>query len=517
MKTYLLKSGWIIGLISLFLTACGPPAETTESGDSAAAAPKLIPVEVGLVKTGNMASTFSYTGDLQPTSELGLVSVVSGVVEEVFVEVGDRVRTGDPILQVVDTTFRAQVKQARSGLTQAQINLNRMRNGPRDEQVSMAEAGLMVAQANLSKLAGGPREEQVQLAETAVQAAQAQLNSILTVTEDERTLAASNLAQAEAALRLAQAEYDKIKWAGQVGQLPQSLQLQQATIAYETALASYNRQVNPDQSDLAPLQAGIRQAELGLEIAQTPFVTEDFMLAEAGVKQAEAQLSLAMSPFQPEDFAQAEAGIQQAEAAVALAQFQLDNSILRAPFDGIVSEVHASTGAIASPQSPAITLITSDLEIQVEVPEKQISNIYVSQPAAIRVSAYPGEDFPALITTVSPAADTTSHTFPVTVTPDDQASKLLAGMFADVTVLVDEKVGVVLVPRAAIATINEQSFVFVVSDDEQTVTRQPVTLGLSDARQIEITSGINAGDTIVISGLSSLSDGSAIEIVARSE
>lgn len=516
MKKYRLKFSLLALTISLLVTGCGQE-NATEAGGETGASPKAIPIEVGLIKTGNIAATFSYTGDLEPTTELPLVSVVSGVVEEVFVEVGDRVRAGDPILQVQDTTFRAQVKQARSGLTQAQINLNRMRNGPRAEQVSMAEAGLMVAQANLSKLAGGPREEQVQIAETAVQAAQAQLNSILVVTEDERTLAASSLAQAEAALRLAQAEYDKIKWAGQVGQLPQALQLQQATIAYETALAAYNRQVNPDQSDLAPLQAGIRQAQLGLEIAQDPFVAEDFMLAEAGVKQAEAQLSMAMEPFQDEDFAQAEAGISQAEALVALAQFQLDNAILRAPFDGIVSEVNASTGSVASPQSPAITLITEALEIQVEVPESQISNMYVSQPAAIRVAAYPNVDFPALVTAISPAADTTSHTFPVIITPSDEEGKLMAGMFADVTVLVEEKVGVILVPRAAVATIGNETYVYTVAGDEKTVTLQPVTLGLSDARRVEITSGVNAGQTIAISGLSGLSDGSIIEIVARAE
>ncbi|MEM7030619.1 MAG: efflux RND transporter periplasmic adaptor subunit [Chloroflexota bacterium] len=517
MKLNLLKLSMFLIAISLFVTGCSQPDTSDGASDSVESAVRNVPVEVGPVKTGNIAATFSYTGDLRPTQELVLVSVVSGVIEEVFVEVGDRVRTGDPILQVVDTTFQAQVKQAKSGLTQAQINLNKMRNGPRAEQVAMAEAGLYVAQANLSKLASGPRTEQVQIAAAALDGAQAQLDSILTVTEDERTLAVSNLAQAEAALRLAQAEYDKVKWAGQVGQLPQTLQLQQATIAYETALAAYNRQVNPDQSDIAPLQAGIRQAELGLALAQSPFVGEDFMLAEAGVKQAEAQLDLTMNPFTEEDFALAELGIQQAEAAVALAQFQLDNSILRAPFDGVVSEVHASLGGIASPQSPAITLISEELEVQVEVPEKQVSSVYLSQPASIRVSAYPREDFPALVTIVAPAADTTSHTFPTVVTPEDEGGKLMAGMFANVTVLVDEKVGVVLVPRSAVATVGDETFVYLVSDDEKTVSLAPVTTGLSDADRYEIVSGLNPGQSIVLSGLSALGDGARIEIVARSE
>lgn len=247
---------------------------------------------------------------------------------------------------------------------------------------------------------------------------------------------------------------------------------------------------------------------------------EDFALAQAGVLQAHAQLEMTMNPFTEEDLAQAEVGIEQAEAAVALAQFQLDNSILRAPFEGLVSEIHATTGSIASPQSPAITLIGTDLEVQVEVPEGQIAGLYTGQPAALKVAAYPGQDFPALVTTIAPAADTTSHTFPVTIRPADPADdkgKLMAGMFAEITLLVEEKVGVILVPRSAVTFLGGQDVVYVLSEDEQTVLMRPVTLGLSDTNRIEIISGLSAGETIVTAGLSNLNDGASIEITARTE
>jgi RND family efflux transporter MFP subunit len=375
----------------------------------------------------------------------------------------------------------------------------------------------MIAQANMIKLENGPRPEQIALADTAVEGAEAQLNSILTVTEDERTLAASQLAQAEAALRLAQAEYDKIKWAGQVELTPQALQLQQATIVYETAKAGYDRQVSPDESDLAALRAGIRQAELSRQLTADPFTNEDFSLAQAGVLQAQAQLALAKNPFTAEDVAQAEAGVRQAEAVVALAQYQVDNSILRAPFDGMVAEVYATTGSIASPQSPAIKLISSNMEIVIQVPEAQVANVFEDQPAALKVSPYPSEDFPALVDTVAPSADSTSHTFPVTIIPADGAGKLRAGMFAEITLLLEEKTNVVLIPRTAMTLIGEQEVVYVVSEDGQTVTQRPVTTGLSTVDQIEIVEGLSAGETIVTAGLSNLSDGARIEIVARTE
>ena len=505
----------LIAGVALIIYGCAPAAAPEEGQTNAAS--RVVPVEVARVETGNIASVFEYTGDLKPEQSLTLVSLVSGAVEEVFVEVGDHVRTGDPILRVEDTTFRAQFKQAQSGLAQAQINKARMENGPRDEQVAMAEAGLMVAQANLSKLQKGPRDEQIAIAEAARDGAQAQLEGVLTVNDDERTLAASQLAQAEAGLRLAQAEYDKIKWAGQVGVTPQALQLQQATIAYETALAAYNRQVNPTDLDVAPLAAGVRQAELSLELTRNPFVSEDFALAEAGVQQARAQLDMTKNPFTEEDLAQAEAGIQQAEAAVAMAQFQLDNSILRAPFDGIVSEVFATTGSVASPQSPAITLISENLEVQVQIPESQYVDVFSGQPAAIKVTAYPGQDFPSLVKTVAPAANAGSRTFPATIIPLDDDKQLRSGMFAEITILDEERSNVILVPRSAIAVVGGQNVVYVLSEDETTALMRPVTLGLSDAERVEVVEGLSVGETIVTAGLSNLSDGANVEVTSRTE
>jgi cell division protein FtsI/penicillin-binding protein 2 len=78
----------------------------------------------------------------------------------------------------------------------------------------------------------GARPEQIAAAEAAVQFTRNAVSDLTNISDEERTTAVAALAQAEAALRLAQSEYDKIAWAGQVGMMPQALQLEQATIAY---------------------------------------------------------------------------------------------------------------------------------------------------------------------------------------------------------------------------------------------------------------------------------------------
>ena len=464
MQQNLWKTLIFILLPAALLAGCSsisPDAETQAAKEDRPPAP----VEVTYAETGNIAATLNYAGDLHPTQELMLVSIVSGAVEDVMVETGDKVRAGDPVLQVEDTTYKAQLKQA--------------------------EAGLSAAQANLMKMQKGPREEQIEMARAALEAAQAQLRGVTTLTGDEATVAAANLAQAEAVLRLAQYEYDKIKWAGQVGQTPQALQLQQATIAYQTAKSGYNLQAHPDESILAQLRAGIKQAEMNLQLAEDPFTEEDFALVRASVAQA--------------------------EGAVALAQYQVDNAVLRAPFDGVVSEVFVTVGSVASPQSPAIKLISSELEVIANAPENQVIQLYKNQPAALKISAFPGEDFPALVTSIAPAADAASRTFSVKIQAQDKEHKLRAGMFADVSILLEEKVGVVLIPKSALTEVAGQSGVYALAADEKSVSFRPVSVGLSDDDRVEITSGLAPGELIVMAGLSNLSDGARVQVTARTE
>ncbi len=453
-----------IALLAIVISGCN-------AAQAAPAAQVTVPdvppvaVEVANVSTGNIANILNYTGDLEPETSLSLVSIVSGAIEEVMVKAGDEVRAGDPILRIEDTTYRAQLKQAEAGLTVAQANLQKMLNGPRQEQIEMARVGL--------------------------EAAQAQMEGVTTLTDDERTIAAAQLAQAEAALRLAQAQYDKIKWAGQASMTPQALQLEQATIAYQTAKAAYDMQENPDSTTLAQLRAAVRQAELNLKLAEDPFTDEDYALARASVSQA--------------------------EGVVALAQYQVDNVILRAPFDGVIAEVYATVGAVGGPQLPAVKLISKDLKVKIEIPENQISQVYEAQPAALKVAAYPGEDFPGFVESIAPAADTTSHTFSADVGVQNEGGKLRAGMFATVAILLDEHANVILIPRSAVVDVDGQPAVYVVSADEQTVMLRPVKTGLVDDGNIEITDGLSVGETIVTAGLNNLSDGAKITITARQQ
>jgi HlyD family secretion protein len=454
----------ILGLMIL-TTACNNSNPPAEGVAQAAPSEEIIetgsPVEVDTVETGNIALVYSYAGNLQAKDQVNIIPAASGRIESVLVDVGDEISKDDPIATIERDRYIEQVRQAQAALTTAKLNVAKMELGSRPEEIAAAQA--------------------------AVQLARAALNDTSTIDDNERTTAAAALAQAEAALKLAQSEYDKIAWAGNVGQMPQALALQQATIGYETALSAYELQTNPSDSQLAPLMAQLTQAELALALTKQPFREIDFQMARVGIEQA--------------------------ESALTLANLQLDDTTITAPFDGVVAELYITEGSMAGPQSPVILQISNEVEVSIEVEESRIGQVYQGQSASLQVSAYPGQEFPAAVTSISPIADQDTRTFTVKIRPVNGDNELRSGMYANAQLLIDEKQDTLLIPRDALTTINDQPVVYVVDGDQ--VAQRDVTIGLSNDDQIEILSGLTAGDSIVVSGQANLVDGAKIEVVNK--
>ena len=447
--------------ISLLITGCGTSSEAAQAAEVEPTPEPIIPVEVAAVEAGDIAQVFNYTGNLEAKDELKIMPGAAGRVEAVLVEVGDHVNVGDPLATLERDVYILQLRQAQAALTSAKLQLAKMEMGSRPEQIAVAEA--------------------------AVQLARAALDDVATVSDDERTTAAAALASAQAGLRQAQAEYDKIAWAGNVGQMPQALGLEQATTGYEAALAGYNLQTNPSDAQLAPLMAQVVQAELALTMAKEPFL--------------------------PIDYEMVRVGIEQAEAAVEMANLQLDEATIEAPFDGIIAELYITEGSSVGPGAPVALEVSDVVEMPVGIEEARIGQIQTGQSAALRVEAYPGQDFPAQVSSISPIADKDSHTFKVTITPIDENRQLRSGMFANLSVLVDEKQDTLLVSVDAVTEVDGQSAVYVVKDN--IVELRPVEVGLTNDGQVEILSGVEEGELVVTAGQGNLTDGTKVETVNR--
>jgi RND family efflux transporter MFP subunit len=218
-----------------------------------------------------------------------------------------------------------------------------------------------------------------------------------------------------------------------------------------------------------------------------------------------------VQPYRQIDFAQAKVSIKQAEAGLEAAKLQLAETSIYAPFDGTISRLNITEGSRVGQQGPVAHLISNELEATIGVQESAIGQVETGQNASLRVTAFPGQDFPAVVNSVSPTANPDSRTFSVKVTPTEGQELLRSGMFADVSVLAQENKNTILAPREAIVQ-KDQPTVFVVKDDN-TVEERTVTTGLYDQNRVEILQGLQPGDVVVIAGQPNLQNGNKAEVV----
>jgi HlyD family secretion protein len=333
-----------------------------------------------------LSEVVSAEGFVVPDREVDLAFQAGGQVAEVLVSEGDAVQAEQVLSRLDSTDQQMAVAQAKSGVAQAEAG------------VGQAKAALASAQAQLAQVKAGPTAEAVAQAEAGVQTAQARLNQLVAGARPEDIQsAAANLLKVQAALRQAQAAYDEIAWAGDVGDKPQAIALEQATLDSEAAKAQYERLVNgPTAEEIAVARAGITEAEAALATVKAGPTREQIAVAEAGVAQAEAGV------------AEAEAALAAAQAALETAQAALDNFELVASFPGTVARVNVEVGQFLAPGAPAITLgDASTWYVETDdLSEVDVVQVAVGQPVKVTVDALPDQEFQGIVTEIAPRSET---------------------------------------------------------------------------------------------------------------
>jgi len=217
----------------------------------------------------------------------------------------------------------------------------------------------------------------------------------------------------------------------------------------------------------------------------------------------------------------AEARQQSAAAKVKALESQREECFIRSPFDGMVTEKAAEVGEIVAPISiggsmargSIVTIADwASLQAEVDVAESQLARVKPGQRAAITVDAIPGKVFPGKVRRILPRADRSKATVKVRVdflARDQQA--VLPEMGVRVRFLSDDaphglETGAVrdtiVVPKAAVLSGQNGSFVWVVNSDE--AHRRRVEIGTNSDQHVEITRGVNPGDKVVVRGAQQL-------------
>lgn len=323
-----------------------------------------------------------YNGEIAAEHQVVVVAETAGMILSLPLDIGDVIVEGQQLAQIDTTLLEAQKEQALAGLAAAQAQLDLIQVEAVPEDIAAAEAAVTAASAAYQRALAG-------------------------ATEEDRRLALAQLKQAEAAVTVAQAGYNQVKGNPAIGALPQSLQLQQATIGLEAAQAQYDKVLKGTTQDvISGAYAQLAQARAALQRLQDGAKDEQIRAVEAQVRQA--------------------------EMALYLAQLQISKATVKAPVDGIVSRVNSAEGAMAGPGTPLVTLLSREVKITIDVEETRLHQVQVGLPAQIRVDAYPDLIFTGEIAIIAPELDAATRTVAVTIRPTEETDLLAPGMFATV-------------------------------------------------------------------------------------
>lgn len=413
------------------------------------------------VQRENLAVKIEASGTVEPIQSVNISPENPGTLVKLMVEQGDRVRQGQVLAVMKNNAIQAQGVQAQANLQEA-------------------IAAISQTQTNITGEIG---QAQARLAQTEAQLKEAQ----------ERI--PRDIAQAEAAVASAESRY---ALAGERVRRYRYL-VQEGAEAQDRLDETINEYRNAE--------AGLFEARQRLTQLQNTARPE---IERLGAAVGEAQIALQQRQRSAEaEMARLQAAAEAQKANLEGVKVQYQDSIIKAPFDGIVTQKYATEGAFVTPTTSAsstasatsssILALARGLKIVAKVPEVDVGQLQRGQPVKIVADAYPDRVFQGRIERIAPEAiiEDNVTSFEVTIGLVTGQDQLRSKMNVDVTFLGNQISNALVVPTVAIVTEEGETGVLV-PDQNNDPEFKPVTIGLSVDDQTQILSGITPGERVFI-------------------
>ena len=411
-------------------------------------------VSVARPVRANITESIASSGRVRGVTETLAGAQAAGVVERLFVREGDRVAAGQRLAVLKNDVAEARAAQAEAALTTAQATLVQVSRGVLPSELEAAAAQVEQARAQLAQ-----QQSSLAQAEQSVVQAKAQLAQH----QAEGELADRQLERAERLLErglIARAEHDEA--------VTRSRVVKQQIAAQEQAVAVAETVVRAFRGGVAA--------------------------AEANVGVQEARLRTLQVGARPEDVEIARQRVREAERALAVARRQAQEAVVVAPFGGVVTAINAEAGQTVGSQG-VLQLISTAMEIRVEVDETNLADLALGQAAVVSSGAFPGSTFAGSVQEIAAAVDQMRGTVTVTVAPIKPPAWLRPGQTVNVNIVTNPAAQRLLVPAAALRRVGDRIVVLVVQDDravEKVVQTRPPT---KDG--VPVVAGLDAADRVI--------------------
>jgi HlyD family secretion protein len=274
----------------------------------------------------------------------------------------------------------------------------------------------------------------------------------------------------------------------------------------------------------ADVNAALAQAKANLELNQAQKVDAERSLERAnklfvGKLISQAELDAAQMRYD-----QVVAGIAVSKAGLNAAEVQVENTLIRAPFDGTILTKNADVGEVVSPFSAGATsrvaVVTiadmTSLEVEADVSESNIEKITFKQPCEITLDAYPEQRYRGYVNKIVPTADRSKATVMTKIRFVDKDNRVLPEMSAKVNFLsapitdIAQAQPKLTVAASAVTNRNGKNVVFLFTGNE--VSEVPVELGEKMGSMFEIKSGLSSGDKVAVKPSEALRSGTKVKL-----
>ena len=248
------------------------------------------------------------------------------------------------------------------------------------------------------------------------------------------------------------------------------------------------------QRDLDSAKAALVQAQGAYETAEKHLNAVKTINQKAAIQQAQGQLSSAQGKY---NGAKAEVGY----------------SEIRSPINGVVAERPLFAGETATAGTPLVTVMdTSTLIAKAHIAQSQAQELKLGGPATITA---PGVDkpVPATLSMISPALDPGSTTVEIWLKIDNRKATLRAGTPVHAAIIGRSAARALMIPANAVQTAPDGSKFVMVVGSNGTAQKKPVTLGIGNSEDVQVTSGLTAADNVITVGAYALDPGTKVQIV----
>ncbi|NET02641.1 MAG: efflux RND transporter periplasmic adaptor subunit [Sphaerospermopsis sp. SIO1G2] len=407
-------------------------------------------------------------GEVRPIQSVNVSPKNPGLLAELNVEQGEKVEKGEIIARMDNSDIKMRILQYEANLKQAQAQLAEIEAGSRVEDIAQGRARLAQSQAQLAIIKAGNRSQEIDQAQASVDSAKAQL------------------------------------------ELTQTRLKRYQTLAKEGAVS----QDSLDQyiSENKRAKASLSEAQRRLSLQKAGNRNEEIRRQEAVVAQEREALRKLKNGNRPEQIAQLRAAVAAAKAQLKQQQILLNDTIIRAPFAGIIAQKYAEIGAFVTPTTAAstntsatsssIVSLESGLEVIAKVPETDIGRIKQGQEVEIVADAFPDRVFKGRVRLISPNAieEEGVTLFQVRIAIDSGDDKLRSGLNVDVTFLGDRINDALTIPTVAILTENGQTGVLIPDENNNNKPKfQEIMIGAQIKNETQILEGLQKDDLIFIS------------------